>query len=226
MSQRDRELSRDSLSNRESLTSSLKDSLVNKPSFIQYNSFRFLIMDSPKDSNIYSYLQILGKYNVKVLVRISDPTYSTEEVERAGIAVEVRLKYPHSRKHPTNSRLPPLLFVLSSIFVHTQELQYPDGQAPSVEVVERWLDLCRTYLAADKGPSPCLAVHCVTGLGRAPVLVALALICYGMEASAALALIRDRRRGSINAAQEEFLQEYEGSLPQRKTEAPNSCAVM
>jgi len=167
---------------------------VNKPSFIQYNSFRFLIMDSPKDSNIYSYLQILGKYNVKVLVRISDPTYSTEEVERAGIAVE--------------------------------ELQYPDGQAPSVEVVERWLDLCRTYLSTDKGPSPCLAVHCVTGLGRAPVLVALALICYGMEASAALALIRDRRRGSINAAQEEFLREYEGSLPPRKTEVPNSCAVM
>lgn len=37
---------------------------------------------------------------------------------------------------------------------------------------------------------PCLAVHCVAGLGRAPVLVAIALIEAGMKYEDAVEMIR------------------------------------
>ena len=42
-----------------------------------------------------------------------------------------------------------------------------------------------------KDPSSCVAVHCVAGLGRAPVLVALALIELGMKYEDAVELIRE-----------------------------------
>ena len=66
-------------------------SLVSKPSLIQVNNLRFLIMDSPKESNLHLYLRECKRYNVKCIARISPPSYSTEEVTSTGINLVVWL---------------------------------------------------------------------------------------------------------------------------------------
>ena len=51
-----------------------------------------------------------------------------------------------------------------------------------------------------ENPETCVGVHCVTGLGRAPVLVAIALMELGMKYDEAVDAIRNRRRGATRMA--------------------------
>jgi len=86
------------------------------------------------------------------------------------------------------------------------DLNFPDGQAPPQDVIDIWFDLLRTKLTEQ--PQACIAVHCVAGLGRAPLLVALALIERGMKYEDAVELIRSKRKGAINQKQLTFLSTY------------------
>lgn len=63
--------------------------LTSKPSFIEFKHLKFLIMDAPKDSNLHLYLKECERHHVSDIVRISEPTYSKEEVEKAGIQLHV-----------------------------------------------------------------------------------------------------------------------------------------
>lgn len=69
----------------------MSSALVNKPSLIERGNLRFLIMDAPKENNLHLYLKECKKYNVTQIVRISEPSYSREEVEAAGIGLSVSL---------------------------------------------------------------------------------------------------------------------------------------
>ena len=64
---------------------------VAKPSLIEYGPLNFLIMEAPKASNLHLYLKECKKFNVSHIVRISEPSYSVEEVEKAGIQLHVSL---------------------------------------------------------------------------------------------------------------------------------------
>ena len=63
--------------------------------------------------------------------------------------------------------------------VAVSELSFSDGSAPTQEIVDKWLNLVNKEFQANS--DTCIGVHCVTGLGRAPVLVATALIELGMK---------------------------------------------
>lgn len=67
--------------------------LTSKPSFIEFKHLKFLIMDAPKDSNLHLYLKECERHHVSDIVRISEPTYSREEVEKAGIRLHVSYIY-------------------------------------------------------------------------------------------------------------------------------------
>lgn len=69
-----------------------------------------------------------------------------------------------------------------------------------------------------------MAIHCVAGLGRAPVMVALALMELGMSYEEAVELIRSKRRGALNLRQLEFLEKYRPK--HRLKSKTSSCSIM
>jgi len=90
--------------------------------------------------------------------------------------------------------------------IKVTELPFVDGEPPPNSLIDKWLDLLKKEFTEDK--EAVVAVHCVAGLGRAPVLVAVALIEGGMEPMSAIALIRKKRKGAINTKQLKFLEQY------------------
>jgi protein tyrosine phosphatase type 4A len=87
----------------------------------------------------------------------------------------------------------------NKVGITVHDMAFPDGEPPPQDIIKRWLKLCQTTFAAKDGSA--ISVHCVAGLGRAPVLVAIALIEKGLEPLDAVALIRDKRKGAINSKQ-------------------------
>ncbi|XP_048954808.1 protein tyrosine phosphatase type IVA 1-like [Canis lupus dingo] len=82
-----------------------------------------------------------------------------------------------------------------------QVLDWPfgDGSSPSNQIVDDGLSLVNVRFREE--PGCCIAVHCVAGLGRTPVLVALALTEGGMKNEDAVQFIRPKRRGAFNSKQ-------------------------
>ncbi len=67
------------------------------------------------------------------------------------------------------------------------------------------MEIVEDHLASSSGP---IAIHCQSGLGRAPVLVAVALIEHGVSAFDACTYVRGIRRGCFNNNQIKFLYAY------------------
>ncbi|VDL74949.1 unnamed protein product [Nippostrongylus brasiliensis] len=100
--------------------------------------------------------------------------------------------------------------------------EFSDGSPPPPELVRA---------SFKEHPEHCIAVHCVAGLGRAPVLVALALIEAGMKYEDAVELIRRQRRGALNQKQLNFLEKYKPTGELRKLRysvdgKQKSCVIM
>lgn len=92
--------------------------------------------------------------------------------------------------------------IAAGIRVH--ELTFPDGEAPPADILCKWRELA----AKTRAEGGVLAVHCVAGLGRGPVLVAISLIDSGYDPEEAVQFIRARRKGAINRRQLAFLHSY------------------
>jgi protein tyrosine phosphatase type 4A len=153
---------------------------------------RFMVMDAPSDSNLELYLNCMETNNVKHCVRVCEPTYCKEQMEERGIAV--------------------------------YDWVFPDGEAPPELVISDWLSLVNQVFGSPSSPGQglgCIATHCVAGLGRAPVLVAIALIEAGMSPLDAVTYIRERRRGAINSKQLRFLEQYK-----KRSRRQEKCTIM
>lgn len=163
--------------------------LPNPPSFLEYGSLKFVIMDAPTDDNLRTYIKELSQKAVRCVVRTCEPTYSEEPL----VAAKMNVK----------------------------DLPFPDGQAPSDDVIQQWLEVVSDENCRRHRP---VAVHCVAGLGRAPVLVAIALIeLSGIEPLKAITLIRNIRRGAINQKQYQYLKGY---VRKNKNSCCNACAIL
>jgi protein tyrosine phosphatase type 4A len=150
-------------------------------STVEYGKLRFLILDCPTQENLNEYLKELQARNVTDVVRVCEPTYDKN------------------------------VFIANGIKVH--DWAFKDGGIPPPEVLSSFLSLCAERFGSfshiknsSTDPSdPVIAVHCVAGLGRAPVLVAVSLIEAGLTPLDAVDYIRKRRRGAFNSVQLQYL---------------------
>ncbi|KAF5306045.1 hypothetical protein FQR65_LT00760 [Abscondita terminalis] len=147
--------------------------------------------------------------------RPSDQSISTyiQELKKHNVSAVVRVCEPSYK-----------IDDLNSLGIEVVDLVYDDGTFPPGEVVDEWFKLLKNQF--NENPDACVAVHCVSGLGRAPVMVALALIELGVKYEEAVELIREKRRGAINAKQLGFLEKYRPkSRLKLKNGHKNSCCV-
>eukprot|EP00056_Hartaetosiga_gracilis_P019121 m.13103 g.13103 ORF g.13103 m.13103 type:complete len:160 (+) comp7432_c1_seq1:985-1464(+) len=93
--------------------------------------------------------------------------------------------------------------------IQVNDWAFEDGAPPTEEIISNWLKLCKATFK--KGSKDAIAVHCVAGLGRAPVMVTISLIENGMSPEDAVAFVRKYRKGAINKKQLTFLQGYKRS---------------
>mmetsp|Transcript_28393 Transcript_28393/g.49978 ORF Transcript_28393/g.49978 Transcript_28393/m.49978 type:complete len:170 (+) Transcript_28393:287-796(+) len=107
---------------------------------------------------------------------------------------------------------------LISAQIAVKELPFPDGAPPPSDVVSKWLNIIDEVFEK-KGEKATIAIHCVAGLGRAPVCVAIGLIEKGMDPMDAIQMIRNKRRGAINRKQVKFLMDY-------RRRSPQSCCIV
>ncbi|XP_046672122.1 PRL-1 phosphatase isoform X1 [Homalodisca vitripennis] len=177
------------------------------PCEIEYKNMKFLITDRPTDQTIQHYIQ---QVNLTTVRKIGP---WLQELKKHKVRDVVRVCEPTYKVDE-----------LSTEGISVTDLAYDDGTSPPSEVVDEWFELLKKRFKEE--PEACVAVHCVAGLGRAPVLVALALIELGMRYEDAVELIRQKRRGAINAKQLQFLEKYRPkSRLKLRNGHKNSCTI-
>jgi len=160
-------------------------------SHVSHNKQRFVISSQPQDCTMTQYVESCQKNNVRHLVCASQPTYDSSPVTK--------------------------------MEVNYVAIPFPDGHPPPDEVVEEWLSLCdhckEINAKRDEVSMDAIAVHCIAGLGRSPVLVGIALIEDGLDFQSAIDLICAARHGALNTQQKVFLAHYRT----REIKAAASC---
>lgn len=136
----------------------------------------------------------------------------TEELKKFGADVVVRVCEPTYNKEKLEEK-----------GIKVIDAAFPDGSTPPQEVRDEWFMLLKDKFK--QTPNTCIAIHCVAGLGRAPVMVALALMELGMSYEEAVESIRLKRKGAINGKQLEFLERYRPKN-RLKSKKSTSCSIM
>jgi protein tyrosine phosphatase type IVA len=117
---------------------------------------------------------------------------------------------------------------LKSAGICLHESEYKDGTSPPKELIMEWLQLVdTTFYGPSADLSSCIAVHCVAGLGRAPVMVAIALIEFAsMDPVEAVSFLRERRRGAINEKQLLYLEGYKKQYRRSGADESSCCTIL
>lgn len=94
---------------------------------------------------------------------------------------------------------PPDANVLAAQGIDLLHIPVSDFSPPAPEDIERFLERARFYRHEKKA----IVVHCGAGIGRTGTMIACYLVDKGMKPDEAIALVRKKRPGSIETAEQE-----------------------
>ena len=89
--------------------------------------------------------------------------------------------------------------LLAQLQAQTVHLPVPNSNAPTQDQLDQGVAAIGEAL----GTGTRVAVHCGAGLGRSGTLIAAYLVSHGSAPDEAIALVRSRRPGSIETAEQE-----------------------
>ncbi|GAA5817267.1 hypothetical protein MFLAVUS_010810 [Mucor flavus] len=137
----------------------------------------FLLLDAPTRATLPTYVDVFKRENVSDLIRICHRPSKNNSVDNEYDAQEL--------ERDTGIKV-------------SDDIQFEDGGVPGKEAIDSWLNL----VEKTRQNQTTIGVHCIAGIGRAPVLIAISLIEDGMDPLDAIAYIRKHRRGALNKNQD------------------------
>jgi len=194
-----------SFNDEDSMTNSINHMMNNSYTYNYNPKYRVTRLPNPPSSLKYGNLQFV------IMDAPTDDNLRTyiNELKKKRVRCVVRTCEPTYSEEP-----------LLDADMKVKDLQFPDGQMPNDDTIQQWLQLVVDECRGKKQP---VAVHCVAGLGRAPVLVAIALIeISDLEPLDAIRRIREIRRGAINQKQYQYLKGY----VRKSSKKCNGCTVL
>lgn len=194
--------------------------LSDHPTLLEHGPIRLLISASPTNHDLAKYARTLQKHNVTDVVRVCEPTYHAESLRQFGFNLH-ELPFPDGDA-PGYDVIDCWLSLLENIF-RVSEYVKANPTSASLSDDSTLSDLSNissdksdlSNASSDKSyaPKATVAIHCAAGLGRAPVLAAIALVELGLDPFEAVGWIRALRRGAINGRQMAFVESYSRRPP-------------
>lgn len=176
-------------------------------SVIEFNGLQFVILDCPSDSTLPTILSEFKRLKVTDVVRVCEPTYNAATLIAEGINV---LDVPY-----IDGGTPPQHVILKFLGLVQERFGdvFPMKQKFPAASFDNAIELKKSRGSLNLNMDrPTIAVHCVAGMGRAPVLIAIALMEHGMPNLDAIDYIRAQRRGAFNNLQIVYIDRYKKVL--------------
>lgn len=83
------------------------------------------------------------------------------------------------------------------------DIPIADGSVPNDEIVSNWIRIIMAEMEKNKSG---IAVHCMSGLGRAPLFVCVGLITFGnVDPIGAVEMVREKIPRALNSKQVDYV---------------------
>ena len=102
--------------------------------------------------------------------------------------------------------------------IHFYDMYIEDGSIPNDNIIKQFLDICSKHKN--------IALHCKSGLGRAPTMICVALIVKEkLDPVESITLIRSKIKGAFNTKQLQFII---NEIPKKKKlcKGDMNCQIM
>lgn len=179
---------------------------------IQYKSIQIYVFPSPTNNNSNEYASQLYENGIKNIIHFNQLEYNTDVFIKQKIQF-YNLSFADGGT-PSSEQLLDWLSLIETFFgsPSTKGMEVTSLPTPNVKNTRETIRsepqnnphiTQDVTLLSDSIP---IAVHCKASLGRAPLMITIALIYFGMDEFDAIEYIRKQIPGSLNSKQLKYLE--------------------